>query len=45
MLNQEQRKSIEDSLVDFVVRIATNKMASPEELAALPEIAKLVIAL
>ena len=41
-LNQEQFDLMAQSLVSFVLRVAADKNASPAEIAALPEIAKVL---
>lgn len=41
-LNQEQFDLMAQSLVLFVLRVAADKNASPAEIAALPEIAKVL---
>lgn len=42
-MNQEQRKEVIEDLVKFVKRVSQDKNATPAELAALPEIAKLLL--
>ena len=41
-MNSEQQKEVAQCLVDFVKRVASDKKATPEEVAALPEIARLL---
>ena len=41
-MNSKQYNEVDESLVEFIKRVAENKKASPEEIAALPEIAKVL---
>lgn len=41
-MNLEQREKLLKSLLEFVVRVSSNENASPAEIAALPEIARLL---
>ena len=43
MIEMEQRKAVIESLVEFVVRTSKNEGAPPEALAALPEVARLLL--
>lgn len=44
-LDQEQFDSVTEKLVSFVCRVAADKEASPAEIQALPEIAKVLCGL
>lgn len=41
-IDKQQKKEVTDNLVEFVKRVSGDKKASPAELAALPEIARLL---
>lgn len=41
-MNKTQEKEVIQCLVDFVKRVANDENASPEEITALPEIARLL---
>lgn len=45
IVSYEQKKEIASDLTQFVHRVALDKNASPAEIAALPEIAKVLVGL
>lgn len=42
-MSSEQQKEVLEVLVEFVKRVASDKKASPAEIATLPEIARLLV--
>jgi len=42
-MDKEQKKNMIEKLLKFIDRVSSDKDASPAEIAALPEIAKIIL--